>query len=219
MADVSPNVWQQIKAFLQQYPSVGVVFLIVPLLPVLSNVLSDDDPIGPILWSLIIVIALPALFNVVRAVIDSLQVEKRLRQALVWCFGFCFGVLMLAGTASLCMMLYFYTAPGTLDQRAAAPITEDERTAPTAPAAGTRLIATLFDETTQTVEMPPQRTELQLPDQDSADAPPLTDPVPDTVPDPAPDATANDAYDRCIQDNFAAGDADGILSCTALLEG
>ncbi|MEL7092959.1 MAG: hypothetical protein AAFN94_14600 [Pseudomonadota bacterium] len=210
MTEVSPNVWQQIKTFLQQHPSVGVVFLIVPLLPVLSNVLSEDDPIGPILWSLIIVIALPALFNVVRAVIDSLHVEKRLRQALVWCFGFCFGVLMLAGTASLCMMLYFYTTPRALEQSAQAPITEEERTAPREPAASTRLIATLLDETTSTVEVAPQRTELEPPAQDSTDAPPL--------PDAEPSDVANDAFDRCVQDNFDAGDTEGILSCTALLE-
>ncbi|MEM6757842.1 MAG: hypothetical protein AAF601_00035 [Pseudomonadota bacterium] len=213
MTDVSPNVWAQIKTFLQQYPSVGVVFLIVPLLPVLSNVLSDDDPIGPILWSLIIVIALPAVFNVVRAVIDSLQVEKWLRRALVWCFGFCFGVLMLAGTASLCVMLYVYTTAEPLEQRAAAPITDAERAAANEATTERRLLETLLRETTETVEIPPQRTELQVPAANSSDAPPVT------ADQPSAPTVASDDYDRCVQENYAAADADGILDCIELLEG
>ncbi len=212
MSDQNQNIWRQIQSFLNQHPSTGVVFLLIPLLPVLKAALPKDDPIGPIAWALIIIVALPPIFLIVRAVIEGCTQHNILRRILIYCFGFCCVALMLSGTAFLA--LFLLGNPWQNDQKNSETIkiTQAEQDRANDATGKERPIRTLSEifldifvrNEVETIIIPEKIV------------------VPEIQPKPIPRIptvieTQDSSYEDCIKTAHTKGSADKIIECVDLL--
>lgn len=93
------GTWTEIKRFVGRFPEVGIVFVLIVLLPVLSRIIPSDDPFGPVLWSLMLVVGLPTLWSFVHKVIPRLFHSGWLVRLLEVCIG------AVLATATICIVL------------------------------------------------------------------------------------------------------------------
>ncbi|MGC1497151.1 MAG: hypothetical protein WA790_15170 [Sulfitobacter sp.] len=182
------RIWGNLRHFFVKYPESAIVLLVLILLPILSKFLPEDDSLGPVIWTVLIIIGLPALFSFLFRVIPFVSQGKTFRNVL----SICFAVIVVTVTVTAIISLLHLSLPsasknGGIISRVSILFFGLQEVAPPELTREPIVEATTLDDGPTIVTRP---TEVRL----------------------------GNAYGDCISESHENKNIDAILECTSLLE-